>query len=425
MENKSINRRDFIKGLGVAGTGFALASTPWLSAFSDTQHTEKLKCRLAVIGPGSRGQYLMEFLAQNQKVEFAALCDIYQPSIDRALEIAPNAKVYNDYRKVLEDKTIDAVVVATPLSAHYDIVMDAFDADKHVFCEKTIGYTMEECFNMYRKHKETGRIFFIGQQRLCDPRYIKAMEMIHAGMFGEINAIRTYWYRNGDWRRDVSSQELERLINWRLYREHSKGLMTELACHQLQAGTWALRSIPNKVMGHGAITYWKDGREVDDNVSCIYIFDNGVKMTFDSVISNKFYGLEECILGKKGTIEPERGKYYFEEVAPAPAFLQMINDIENKVFDALPFAGTSWASETANRNAGEYITGKIPKTDGTDLLLDAFVEAVVTEKQPKDLAEEGYYASALSLLGFQAIEEERILTFPDEYKINYLNHSMV
>ena len=67
------------------------------------------------------------------------------------------------------------------------------------------------------------------------------------------------------------------LINWRLYREYSKGLMTELACHQLQIGSWALQELPVKVMGHGAITYWKDGREVYDNVSCIYVFENGKK----------------------------------------------------------------------------------------------------------------------------------------------------
>lgn len=93
---------------------------------------------------------------------------------------------------------------------------------------------MEECFRIYSKHISTGKIFFTGQQRLFDPRYIKVMEMIHAGTFGEINAIRTFWNRNGDWRREVPSPDLERLINWRLYREYSKGLMTELACHQLQ-----------------------------------------------------------------------------------------------------------------------------------------------------------------------------------------------
>lgn len=425
MKDYTLNRRDFLKDLGILGGGAMLLASPWLNVFADTAATRKEKCRLAVIGPGSRGRFLMSFLVQNPRVEIVALHDIYQPSIDEALKLAPQAKVYSDYRKLLEDKNIDAVVVAVPLNKHYQIVMDAFDAGKHVFCEKTIGYNMQECYNMYQKHRETGKIFFTGQQRLFDPRYIKTMEMVHAGTFGEINAIRTFWYRNGDWRRPVPSPELEKFINWRLYKESSKGLMTELACHQLQIGSWALQKLPEKVNGHGAITYWKDGREVYDNVHCMYVFDNGVKMTFDSVISNKFYGLEEQIMGHLGTVEPEKGKYYFENVSPAPAFLQLINDWENKLFDTLPFAGTSWAPETANVNTGEYIIGERPKSDGTSLLLDAFAEAVITQKQPANIAEEGYYASQLCLLGHEAIEQERTLVFPDEYKIDYLNHRSI
>ena len=117
----------------------------------------------------------MSFLVQNPKVDIVALCDIYQPSIDEALKLAPKAKVYGDYRELLENNNIDAILVATPLSSHCKIVMDAFDAGKHVFCEKTIGFTMEECFRMYNKHRSTGKIFFTGQQRLFDPRYISKL----------------------------------------------------------------------------------------------------------------------------------------------------------------------------------------------------------------------------------------------------------
>ncbi|SBW03751.1 Gfo/Idh/MocA family oxidoreductase [uncultured Dysgonomonas sp.] len=422
MEDISLDRRYFLKKMGMAGASALFVSSPWLSVFSEVKHTEKSVIKVGIVGPGSRGRHLMSFLVNNPKADIVALCDIYQPSLDEALKMVPKAKTYTDYRRMLEDKSIDAIVIATPLNTHCQIALDAFDAGKHVFCEKSIGFTIEECLAMYDRHKSSGRIFFSGQQRLFDPRYIKAMEMVHAGTFGEIEAIRTFWFRNGDWRRNVPSPELERQINWRLYREYSKGLMTELACHQLQIGSWALQSIPNKVMGHGAITYWKDGREVYDNVSCIYVFDNGVKLTFDSVISNQFYGLEEQILGHLGTIEPEKGKYYFESVAPAPGFLRMINDIENSLFDTLPFAGTSWAPETAKENTGEYILGDKPKGDGTDLMMNAFVEAVITEKQPARVAEEGYYASALTLLGDMALERGEMLTFPDEFKLDYLNH---
>lgn len=411
--------------MGIAGSTVLLASSPWLSAFSETEHTKKSIVRLGVIGPGSRGRFLMSFLKNNAKVEVVALCDIYQPSIDEALKMYPKAKVYKDYRKLIENKEIDAVLIATPLNTHFDIAMDAFDAGKHVFCEKALAMTIGECYHMYQKHRSTGKVFFAGQQRLFDPRYIRAMEMIYAGTFGELQAFRAYWFRNNDWRRPVPSPELDRHINWRLYNEYSKGLMTELACHQIQIGTWAMQSIPEKVMGHGAITHWKEKREVYDNVSCIYVFENGVKLNYESVVSNKFYGLEEQILGNLGTIEPEKGKFYFENVDPAPGFLQLVNDIEHKLFDAIPFAGTSWAPETANVNKGEYIIGERPKSDGTSLMLDAFVESVITGKQPNRIAEEGYYASALCLLGHDAIEQEKILTFPDEYKINYLNHRQI
>jgi hypothetical protein len=88
----------------------------------------------------------------------------------------------------------------------------------------------------------------------------------------------------------------------------------------------------------------------------------------------------------------------------------------------LPFAGTSWVPETDNVNKGHYLLDTKTVGDGTSLMLEAFVEAVITQKQPPLIAEEGYYATQLCLLGHQAMEEERMIVFPDEFKINYLNH---
>jgi len=421
MTEGQINRRDFIRKLGAAGA--LVVATPWLSAFSEVAHTGNERCRLGIIGPGSRGTFLMGFLVKNPKAEIVAVCDIYQPSIDEALKIAPKAKVYRDYRELLADKSIDAVVIATPLDEHCHMVLDAFDAGKHVFCEKSIGYDMDQCLQIYRKHKETGRVFFSGQQRLFDPCYIKAMELVHTGAIGEIGAINAQWYRSDNlWRRPIPSPDMDRQINWRLYRDRSKGIMTELACHQLQVGTWALRQLPETVVGTGALTYWKDGREVYDNVHLIYRFADGRQMTYASVLFNKFYRVEEQIIGSKGNIEPEAGKYYMAEIPPAPAFLKLMNDWENKLFDNIPFAGTSWAPESPSKNKGEYITGGRHLMDGTSLTLDAFVEASITGKQPPRIAEEGYYASILALWGHEALMSGQVLEFPEKYKLDYLNH---
>lgn len=257
--------------------------------------------------------------------------------------------------------------------------------------------------------------------------------MVHAGEIGDITAIRTYWFRNNDWRRPVPSPELERKINWRLYKEYSCGLLTELATHQLQVGNWALKMIPEKVTGFGDIVHWKDGREVYDSVNMIFRYPNGVKMTYESVISNKFNGLEEQILGTKGTLEPERGKYFFEELKPAPGILQMINDVEHKVFDNIAIAGPSWVPETASDTKGfDIMAGVKSQTgsssvgtsgDGSIELLEAFCNAAIAGKPIETLVEEAYYSSVLALLALQSMEEERTIVFPEEYKIPYLNFS--
>lgn len=121
----SISRREFLKSLGITSVGTLLAASPWLSAFSEVVNTSNEKCRLAIIGSGSRGRFLMGFLTKNPKVDIVALCDIYKPSIEEALKLARNAKVYGDYREMLENESIDAVLVATPLNTHCKIVMDS------------------------------------------------------------------------------------------------------------------------------------------------------------------------------------------------------------------------------------------------------------------------------------------------------------
>lgn len=424
MNDEKMNRRDFLRELGfAAGTTALLTSFPWLAAFAEDnmKATARERARFAVIGPGSRGQYLLNFLMLNPKAEVVWLCDDYRPSLDAAAKIAPQAKTCTDYRQVLDDKSVDAVVIAVPLHLHREIAEAAMEAGKHVFCEKSMARTCDDALSMYRTHRRTGHVFFVDQQRLYDPVYIKAIEMIGSGMFGQIEGIKTFWNRNNDWRRPVPSPELERKINWRLYRDYSCGLMTELGCHQIQMGTWIWKELPETIYGRGGITHWKDGREVEDNVGVMYTYASGRRMSFDSIISNQFYGLEEQIMGNLGTLEPENGKYYFEQTPPMPGFLQMINDIEKDIFNSVSFAGPSWDPEIARKNHGEYILGKKRDfLDGTGFTVDAFVEAVIAGKQPPMIAEESYYATILALLGQQSIDEKREIPFPEEYKIDYL-----
>lgn len=428
MKQEELSRREFFQELGVMMGASTLVAFPWLKAVSQEsrQATMDQKARLAVIGCGSRGQFLLNMLAVNPQVEVVYLCDNYEPNLSASIAIAPSALTCDDYRKVLDNPGVDGVVIATPLHTHHQIAVDAMKADKHVFCEKALAITLDDILDMYNTHKQTGKVFFVGQQRLYDPYYLAAMDMINQGLFGSIENIKTFWYRNNDWRRPVPSPELERKINWRLYREYSCGLMTELACHQIQMGTWIWKDIPQTIYGTGGITYWKDGREVEDTVGVMYTYANGKRMSFEALGANQFYGLEEQIIGSRGTVEPEVGKYYFSQTAPMPGFLQMINNIEKDIFESVSFAGPSWDPEIAKKNHGEYLLGK-KRTggDGSKELIDAYAQAVITGQQPPMIAEEGYYASILSILGQMSIDTKSIITFPEQYRIDYLDNNKI
>ena len=97
----------------------------------------------------------------------------------------------------------------------------------------------------------------------------------------------------------------------------------------------------------------------------------------------------------------------------------MLMDWEDKIWGANQFAGSSWDPEVARNNPGEWILGKSPEADGTSLLTEAFVEAVCTGQQPPRIAEEGYYATQLCLIGHEAIVQGKPLPFPEEMKIDY------
>ena len=409
MEEKNINRRSFLERLGSIGAlGVAAGAFPWFQACTPkaTKETKGNKARIGIIGPGSRGQLHIGNLLRIENAEIVALCDNYQVNLDAAAAMVPGAKLYTDWHAMLENPDIDGVLITTPLYLHYPMTIEAMEAGKHVFCEKAMAYTMDQCLDMVHKHKETGKVLIIGQQRLFDPKYLVAMERIRSGEFGPVVNIHNGWYRNNDWRREVPSPELERHINWRLYREYSRGLMTELASHQLQNGTWSTGMLPEKVIGTGNIVYWKDGREVEDSVCCIYTFPNGVNMTFESVIANKHMDMVESILCKEATIAVHDNRIFREHATYKSGMHHLISDIEKGIFTSSAFAGTSWANDNDKDLRGEEVVeGAVlgAEGDGSLELMQAFCNSCITGEQPENVLEEGYYGSILCLLGDEAI----------------------
>jgi len=411
------NRRDFLRAFSVmAGTGFLATSAPWIG--TALAQDAGRKARLGIIGVGSRGLLLLNILREIPDAEMVCFCDDYKPHFKRTRELlGDGSRGYYDYRVMLEKEELDGVVIATPLHEHAHMTIDALNAGLHVFCEKAMAPTVEECSAMVEAQMAAGKNLHIGHQRLFNIKYLQAMKDIEEGLIGKVTQIRAYWHRNNDWRRPVPSPELERKINWRLYDEYSLGLMTELASHQIQVANWILKEKPECVWGAGSINHWKDGREVYDNVNLVYKYPGGTHLLYDSMTSNKKYGLEEQILGPLGTLELEAGLKYKEFPKPAPGIIQLVNHLEHKLFDVVPIGGPSWVPDNPSEDKGEYILDEEMISDGSIMQMEAFVANVKDNRVDTWVTREGFYASVATLMGHEAMKKNEIVYWPENLPI--------
>ena len=419
-------RRDFLKILAGAVAGSALlAELPWLSPLraAPAGKAASERVRLALVGAGSRGNLLLDHLLRTPGVDIVALCDNYKPHLDSTMaKLGNKPRPFDDYRKLVEQSDIDGVLVATPLSQHAKICLAALASDKSLYCEKSFAYTIEECKAVAKAAAASKRVFQVGHQRLFSPPFLRAYEMVKNGDIGKITQIRAFWHRNGNWRYNAVPQpdpgkKLDRILNWRLYRESSCGLMTELASHHLHVANWFLDAYPLSCVGYGAINHWKDDRdpEIFDTVNLVYRFRDGVHMVYDSLISNRYYGLEVQIMGPKGTIEGETGKSFVESTPPAPGIVQLINQLERKVFDTIPIGGPSWVPDLKKDTQGAWLPRNIVGDDGTGLSMAAFANAIRLGERMPYMVDHAYRAGVSALMGQMAMEQNREVLWPGDY----------
>ncbi len=274
--------------------------------------------RVAVIGTGGRGSDLLRASTTIDGVELVAVCDDYAPHLEQGAKYAgPQAKKFSDYRKLLAELKPQAVVIAVPLYLHYQIAADCLSAGCDVFLEKTMCYTIAEAKKLAAQVIASKRVFQVGLQRRANAIYKQAQAMVAAGMIGQVTSIKAQWHRNNSWRRpvpvpksDASWAKLEKKLNWRLYKTYSAGLMAELGRHQMDVANWFLGTHPKRVIASGGIEYFRDGREVYDNISCLYEYElkgaNGqpytVRANYTAICNNAYEGAAELILGTKGSL---------------------------------------------------------------------------------------------------------------------------
>ena len=211
----------------------------------------------AIIGSGGRGQFLTrEF--KEIGVEMAAVCDVYEGNLKKGLEAASTgAKPYSDYRKLLEDKSVEVVIVATPDHWHARMVIDAVEAGKDVYVEKPLAHTIEEGFAIIEAVRRTGRIVQVGTQRRSFDLFLDAKKLYDTKVCGDVKLVTSYWYNqqtalserklegNIDWKQWLGTSpqrelDVQRLFNWYYYWDYSGGLLIGQAAHIIDAIHWFL-----------------------------------------------------------------------------------------------------------------------------------------------------------------------------------------
>jgi predicted dehydrogenase len=304
MNSSDLSRRQFAKSAAGIAAAFGLSNFD-IPDFIPTAHAAGTPVNWAMVGTGTRGHELLRQISTMPHGRCTALCDIYPPNLKKAVEnVATNPFTTDDYRRVLERKDVDAVLIATPLNLHARQVLDTLDAGKHVFIEKTMVFKEPEIQavrDAVAAHPK--QVFQVGLQRRYSLVYRMAIEMIRKGALGKVTHVRAHWHRNSDWRRPVADPKLERQINWRMYREYSGGLAAELCSHQIDVANWAFNAEPRSVIGFGGIDYWKDGRETYDNISLLFEYAEGQKVIYSSMLNNQHYEFGEQIMGDGGTLE--------------------------------------------------------------------------------------------------------------------------
>ena len=287
------------------------------------------RIRLGIIGPGARGKQLMKLFNSCPNAEFVGVADIYTRRLEEAKAFAPNAKTYLNYRHLLEDKSIDAVVIATPQHLHCEHFVAALDSGKHVYQEKTMAFTIDHAKRMRAAFQRAGkRIVQVGHQGCSMGQVADARSFLASGNVGKITFIHAHMFRNTphgkpQWSRpvlpDMTAENIiwndfqgeaarhdfdpNRYINWRFYWDYSGGNFYENMCHQLAFWYKVLNlSVPLTTTTRGGIYLWKDGREVPDTMAVSMEHAEELLFTWDSGFGNSHLGISEHVLGDDGTI---------------------------------------------------------------------------------------------------------------------------
>jgi predicted dehydrogenase len=358
--------------------------------------------RFGIIGAGARGSELLRAALACPNTECTGVADIYARRLEESRAIAPAARQHSDYRHLLEDPAVDAVVIATPQHLHAEHFIAALDAGKHVYQEKAMAFTVDHAKQMRAAFVRAGgrRAVQIGHQFTSSGHVADAAHFLQPELMGKVTFIQARMYRNTphgkpQWARPVfpdmtpgnihwksflgESPELpfdpHRFVNWRYFWDYSGGSVFENMSHQLAFWykTMGL-SIPRAVTMTGGIYLWKDGREVPDTMTVAMEHEEEILFTWDCGFGNERLSVTEDVMGTAGTISrtPQTIRY---------------------------------APEKKNRPGANEMAG-LTRTD-PKAHMQNFLDAIRTGRQPNCPFELGYRVAIACRMAVESYRQQR------------------
>jgi predicted dehydrogenase len=406
MAGKRIGRREFV-GKTAAGLG-VLAIGPAARVIGAGD-----RVRVGIIGAGDRGQELIRQLLKVPNAELVAVADVFTRRHGEVTRVVPGVKGFDDHRKLLDQKDIDAVIVASPLHCHARHFLDTIAAGKDLYCEKTMTWSLAEAEACRAAAKKSDRVVQIGLQHQSSGALADTKKSIQDGLVGKVTSVESWMSRNtprgkGQWVRPVPSDctaqnvgwdqflngrparpfDAFKFINWRLFWEFSGGNITENMVHQI---AWIMRALdlplPSSAFMSGGVYSEKDGREVPDTIAVTLDFPNDLVVTWQSTFSNSRFGLGDRILGSHGTVERLAGS--------------------SDMVTGQVTSGARYYPEKANRADGVPLTFETPDQDH----MANWIDCVRSRKEPNAHVEIGYRSAVAAHMANLAYRQRERITF--------------
>lgn len=308
------------------------------------------RIRIGLIGAGSRGREIFRAALRCPDVEAVTVADVYSRRLDEVKSLAPGVKTTRNFRELLDDKSIDAVLIATPQHQYALNFVPAIQAGKDVYQEKTMAFNPDHARRMRAAWSGSGRIVQIGMQMNSGPGIAKVRELATPERIGTITAIQAHHFRSaayGGWLREIPADcdvdhidwamfqgeasshpfDPQRYMNWRFYWDYSGGNVFENMVHQL--GFWHQTlglNIPESVTMTGA-NLLSPKMQVPDTMNVTMNHGGKILFTWSSMFSNAFYGeTHDYLFGTHGTVLHDES----EEVAYFPPGKEITSENKTK-----------------------------------------------------------------------------------------------